>query len=233
MGTHKTAPQGAFCPSARHASDGVNHLFNAYLGKDRSASQRIAHHAPLSKPVCTVCRPGCFLTDRWKKHKSTIMPRILSRTPSMVQAQRRRKSNASYPSAPSLRRVDLQQQQEAQSPKIDPHQRNETKFFSTTSLSLSELRQCENSIVESLVSSRSSSYATFLGNNSQSSSVCGQIVNNPRKSFKKQSSMPIKLQSSTSSSSDCSSWGLFVDVEEKHADLERRLSASLPTKIRS
>ena len=222
------------------------------MRKDRSASQRIAHHAPLSKPVCTVCRPGCFLTDRWKKHKSTIMPRILSRTPSMVQAQRRRKSTASYPSAPSLRRVDLQQQQEAQSPKIDPHQRNETKFFSTTSLSLSELRQCENSrpgrysplssdsiqasqpsLVESLVSSRSSSYATFLGNNSQSSSVCGQIVNDPRKSFKKQSSMPIKLQSSTSSSSDCSSWGLFVDVEEKHADLERLLSASLPTKIRS
>lgn len=180
------------------------------------------------------------------------MPRILSRTPSMVQAQRRRKSTASYPSAPSLRRVGLQQQQEAQSSKIDPHQRNETKFFSAASLSMSELRHCENSrperysplssdsiqasqpsLVESLVSSRSSSYATFLGNSSQSLSVSSQIVNNPRKSFKKQSLMPIKLQSSTSSSSDCSSWGLFVDVEEKHADLERRLSASLPTKILS
>lgn len=170
-----------------------------------------------------------------------------------MQAQRRRKSTASYPSAPSLRRVGLQQQhQEAQSPKIAPHQRNETKFFSTASLSVSELRHCENSrperysplgsdsiqasqpsLVESLVSSRSSSCATFLGNSPQSSTVSDQIVSNPRKSFKKQSSMPIKLQSSTSSSSDCSSWGLFVDVEEKHADLERRLSASLPTKIRS
>ena len=183
------------------------------------------------------------------------MPRILSRTPSMVQAQqrqRRRKSTASYPSAPSLRRVGLQQQKEAQSPKIAPHQRNETKFFSTASLSVSDLRHCENSrperysqsssdsiqasqpsLVESLVSSRSSSCATFLGNSPQSSSVSGQIVNNPRKAFKKQSSMPNNLPSSTSSSSECSSWGLFVDVEEKHADLERRLSTSLPTKIRS
>ena len=183
------------------------------------------------------------------------MPRILSRTPSMVQAQqqRRRKSTASYASAPSLRRVGLaQQQKEAQSPKIGPHQRNENKFFSTASLSVSELRHCENSrpeqysslspdsiqasqpsLVESLVSSRSSSCATFLGNSPLSSSVSGQIVNNPRKAFKKQSSMPNNLPSSTPSSSECSSWGLFVDVEEKHAELERRLSASLPTKIRS
>ena len=208
-----------------------------------------------SRGMCVwcVCQTA-FSQTAGKKHKSTTMPRILSRTPSMVQAQRRRKSTASCPSAPSLRRVGLQQQhQEAPSPKIGPHQRNETKFFSTASLSVSELRHCENSrperysplgsdsiqqasqpsLVESLVSSRSSSCATFLGNSPQSSSVSGQIVNNPRKSFKKQSSMPIKLQSSTSSSSDCSSWGLFVDVEEKHADLERRLSASLPTKIRS
>ena len=171
----------------------------------------------------------------------------------MVQAQRRRKSTAScsYPSAPSLRRVDLGLQQEAQSPKIGPHQRNETKYFSTASLSVSELKSCENSrpercsplssdsiqasqpsLVESLVSSRSSSCATFLGNSSQTSSTSSQNVNNPRKFFKKQPSMPISLPSRQSSSSDCSSWGLFVDVEEKHADLERRLSASLPTKIR-
>jgi hypothetical protein len=175
----------------------------------------------------------------------------------MVQAQRRRKSNAShsYPSAPSLRNVGgagLLERYEAKStqsqkPGLGYHQRNETKYFSAASLSIGEQRQCENaspdrfppfssdsiptsqpSLAESLVSSRSSSCATLLGK----SSLPSQAVNDPRKSFKKQSSMPTVLPSSASCSSD-SSWGLFVDVEEKHADIERRLSASVSNKIRS
>ena len=177
------------------------------------------------------------------------MPRILSRT-SMVQAQQRRRK--SYPSAPSLRKVGLhEQQQQAQSPP-GLYRRNETKYFSTTLLEgenasprqyspLSSSRRKSTptsppSLVESLVSSRSSSHATFLGNSSQPSSVSSQLVlnNNHRKSFKKQASLPIVLRShsSTSTSSGSDSWGLFVDVEEKHAELERNLSASLPTKIR-
>ena len=174
------------------------------------------------------------------------MPRILSRM-SMVQAQQRRRK--SYPSAPSLRKVGLHEQQQAQSPS-GLYRRNETKHFSTTLLGrenaspyspLSSSRKKSTptsppSLVESLVSSRSSSHATFLGNSSQPSSVSSQLVlnNYHRKSFKKQASLPIVLPShpSTSSSSGSDSWGLFVDVEEKHAELERNLSASLPAKIR-
>ena len=174
------------------------------------------------------------------------MPRILSRM-SMVQAQQRRRK--SYPSAPSLRKVGLHEQQQAQSPS-GLYRRNETKYFSTTLFGGENASPCSPlsssrkkstptsppSLVESLVSSRSSSHATFLGNSSQPSSVSSQLVlnNNHRKSFKKQASLPIVLPShpSTYSSSGSDSWGLFVDVEEKHAELERNLSASLPAKIR-
>ena len=162
----------------------------------------------------------------------------------MVQAQQRRRK--SYLSAPSLRKVGIHEQQQAQSPS-GLSRRNETKYFSTALLEgenasprqhspLSSSRRKSTptsppSLVESLVSSRSSSHATF-----QPSSVSSQLVlnNNHRKSFKKQASLPIVLTShpSTSSSSGSDSWGLFVDVEEKHAELERNLSASLPAKIR-
>lgn len=176
------------------------------------------------------------------------MPRILSRM-SMVQAQQRRRK--SYPSAPSLRKVGLHEQQQAQSPS-GLYRRNEAKYFSTTLLGgenaspgqyspFSPSRKKSTptsppSLVESLVSSRSSSHATFLGNSSQPSSVSSQLGlnNNHIKFFKKQASLPFVLPShpSTSSSSGSDSWGLFVDVEEKHAELERNLSASLPAKIR-
>ena len=176
------------------------------------------------------------------------MPRILSRA-SMVQAQQRRRK--SYPSAPSLRKVGLHEQQQAQSPS-GLYRRNERKYVSTTLLGgenaspgqyspLSSSRKKSTptsppSLVESLVSSRSSSHATFLGNSSQPSSVSSQLVlnNNHIKSIKKQASLPIVLPShpSKSSSSGSDSWGLFVDVEEKHAELERNLSASLPAEIR-